>query len=253
MKKMLFILLTLLLSGCATQTLYTVSSEEYAQQVKTLGVLPVLIDVDSIHYDSRDDLVALLERSSAEVQQVLVDKLRKQGRYFDVRQVSADPQTVRTRLLAGQVSVGEAAATRLQYRFNPQGSSKLSDEAVVDALLVVIVHGITRQEKRWSSYSLQMEYLWDDYNSLLYTAAIVDPTGRVLWQLDMPTGDVLLRLDYPDFTEAYWNKTESVRIKPISLSGLQQTLKEPEAGLLVDKNMPKTFGQMIAQILRGVQ
>ena len=253
MKKILFVLLSLILSGCAANTLYTVSPEEYSQQVKTLGVLPVLIDVESIHYDSRDDLVALLERSSASVQQALTEKLRKQGRHFDVRPVVADPLSIRSRLLAGQTVVGEAAATRLNYSFSPQGSAELGEEAVVDALLVVVVHGIKRQEKRWSSYSLQMEYLWDNYSSLLYTAAIVDLTGRVLWQCDMPTGEVMLRLDYPDFTEAYWNRTESVRIKTITLSGLQRTLKEPEVGLLVDKEMPKPFSQMIEQVVRRLK
>jgi hypothetical protein len=253
MKKILFVLLFLLLFGCAANKTYKVSPEEYVKQVKTLGIVPVLIDVESIHYDSRDDLVALLERSSEAVQQTLVDKLRKQGRHFDVRPVAGEPREILSRLIAGQALLGEAASTRMKYSFNPQGSSQLSDESVVDAILVVVIHGVKRQEKRWSSYSLKIEYLRDNYSSLLYTAAIVDPAGRVLWQLDMPAGDVMLHLDYPDFVEAYWNRTESVRIKTITLSGLQRTLKEPEVGLLVDKEMSMPFGQMIEQVVRRLK
>ena len=249
MKKTLFLLFCLILSGCVTGTQYTVPPEEFRQQVKTLGVLPVLIDTESISYSSRDELVSLLSHSATAVQQQLVEKIRKEGRYFDVRPVEGDPQEMRARLLAGHATVGEAAATRLDYTFSPQASSELADEAVADAILVAVVHGIKRQEKRWGSHSLRMEYLKTDYSSLLYTAAIVDPTGRVLWQLNMPADEVMLRLDYPDFTEAYWNRNESVRIKTITLTGLRRTLQEPDAALLVDKQMPKPFSQMIDRIV----
>ncbi len=253
MRIALFIILSLFFSGCVANTAYTVTPAEYAQQVKTLGVLPVLIDVESIDYAKRDELFSVLERSSAAVQQALVDKLRKQGGHFDVRPVTGDPEAIRTRILAGKSTVGEAASTHLKYTFSSEGSAALADEAVADAILVVVVHGIKRQEKRWSSYSLQMEYLWGDFSSLLYTAAVVAPTGRVLWQLDMEPGEVLLSLDYADFTEAYWNRTDSVRIKSITLPGLQRTLKEPQGGLMVDKEIPKPFGQMIDQIVEGVK
>jgi hypothetical protein len=253
MRKTVFIILSLFLSGCVANTAYTVTPAEYAQQVKALGVLPVLIDAESIDYAARDELFSLLELSTAAVQQTLVDKLRKQGRHFDVRPVTGDPESIRTRILAGQSTVGETASTHLKYTFSSEGSAALADEAVADALLVVVVHGIKRQEKRWSSFSLQMDYLRGDYSSLLYTAAVVDPTGRVLWQFDMEPGEVLLPLDYADFTEAYWNHTDSVRIKPITLPGLQRTMKESQGGLMVDKEMPKPFGQMVDQIVGGMK
>lgn len=253
MKKLLFIFFCMFLSSCVTSKMYTVPPEEYAKQVKTLGVLPILVDIDSINYYSRDSLVSLLNLSTAAIQQRLVEKLRKQGRHFDVRPVEGDPQEIRTRLLAGQEIVGEGAATRLKYTFSPQGSSQLADEAVADAVMVVVVHGVKRQEKRWSAYSMRMEYLTADYSSLLYTASIVDPTGRVLWQLDMPPDEVLLRLDYPDFTEAYWNRSESVRIKSVSLTGLRRTLKEADTAMLVDKEIPKPFSQMIDRIVQQMK
>lgn len=249
MKKAVLIILCLLLSGCATSQMFTVPPEEFSQQVKTLGVLPILIDVETIDYYSQNELVALLHLYTTAVQESLVDKLRKQGRYFDVRPIEGDPQQIRTRLLAGHSMVGEAATSQREYTFIPQGSAEFADEAVADAVLVVVVHGINRQEKRWSSHSLRMEYLSADYSSLLYTAAIVDPTGRVLWNLHMPADEVMLRLDYPDFTEAYWNRNESVRIKSISLDGLRRTLQEPDSAMMVDKDMPRPFNQMIDRII----
>ncbi len=253
MKNFVYIICCLMLSGCVASKLYTVSPEEYKQQVKTLGVLPVLIDTESINYYSRDGLISLLNLSTPAIQQKLVDKLRKQGRHFDVRPLAGDPQEIRTRLLAGQEVIGEAAATKIRYSFSPQGSSQLADEAVADAVLVVVVHGIKRQEKRWSSYSMRLDYLTADYSSLLYTASIVDPTGRVLWQLSMAPDAVLLRLDYPDFTESYWNRAETIRIKSISLTGLRRTLREPDAAMLVDKNIPKPFSQMIDRIVQQMK
>ena len=253
MKKIALVLFCLLLSACVASKNYTVSPEEYNQQVKTLGVLPILIDTDSINYYSRDGLVSLLKLSTEAIQKRLVDKLRKQRSHFDVRAVAGDPQDISSRLLDGHTTVGEAATTRLEYAFSSQGSSELADEAVADAVLVVVVHGIKRPEKRWGSYSLKMEYLTADFSSLLYTASIIDPTGRVLWQLDMPADEVLLRLDYPDFIEAYWNRADTVRIKSISLTGLRRTLSEPDAAMLVDKNMPKPFSQMIDRIVQQMK
>lgn len=159
MRKTVFIILSLFLSGCVANTAYTVTPAEYAQQVKALGVLPVLIDAESIDYAARDELFSLLELSTAAVQQTLVDKLRKQGRHFDVRPVTGDPESIRTRILAGQSTVGETASTHLKYTFSSEGSAALADEAVADALLVVVVHGIKRQENvgalsvcRWIIY-----------------------------------------------------------------------------------------------------
>ena len=71
MKKISVILACLILSACVTSKMYTVSPEEYKQQVQTLGVLPVLIDIESINYYSRDGLVSLLNLSNAAIQQQL--------------------------------------------------------------------------------------------------------------------------------------------------------------------------------------
>ena len=68
----------------------------------------------------------------------------------------------------------------------------MADEAVADAVLVVVLYGIKREETRWSSYSLRMEKL---------LGLRLDPTLRVMGSprvglfCQLREGDVILRVD----------------------------------------------------------
>ena len=250
MKKILVVVICSLLVACAGLTGQKVSEEN--RRVRTLGVLPLLVDVESIDYANRDGLVALLEETSQDVDDWLIEELRKKGTYFDVRKIEGDGQFF-GQIVANRSVAGEDAASHHLYTFEPGGISGLTEAHLVDAVLVVIVNGIDRSEKRWSPHNTRMEYLTTNYRSLQYTAAVVAAPAEQLWTRKIPAGDFFLRLDYPDFTEAFWNRTDNVRVKEITLPGLQQTLAENETGLFVDSTRSKLYAAMVRELVGALK
>jgi hypothetical protein len=83
---------------------------------------------------------------------------------------------------------------------------------------------------------------------LLYTAAVVAAPAEQLWLRPIPPGDYFLRLDYPDFTEAFWNRTDEVQIKEISLAGLHRRLAEPEEGFFARTELSKKYNAMVRNL-----
>ena len=55
---------------------------------------------------------------------------------------------------------------------------------------------------------------------------------EIVWEYPSPPGREFLTLQYPDFDEAYYNKTDSVVIHNITVAGLRRTLQERVGGLL---------------------
>ena len=208
--------------------------------------------MESIDYSNRDGLVALLEETSQNLDDWLVEELRKKGEYFDIRKIEGGGQFF-GQIVASRTAAGEGAASHHLYAFDPDGIAGLIDAHLVDALLVVIVNGIDRPEKRWSPHSTRMEYLTTNYRSLQYTAAVVAAPAEQLWTRKIPAGDFFLRLDYPDFTEAFWNRTDNVRVKEITLPGLQQTLAESDAGLFVDTSRSKLYAAMVRELVGALK
>ena len=248
MRRILIIVLCLLFSGCAAT-----KSVEAEKRVKTLGVLPVLIDEETIDYSNSDGLVALLEESSQGVDEWLIDGLRKKGDYFDVRRIDLPPAQLYGQIVSGRNVVGEDAASHHTYSFDPAGVTALVDDHLVDAVLVVVVNGIKRHEKRWSPHSTRFEYLETDYRSLLYSAAVVAAPAEILWDRKPPAGDFFLRLDYPDFSEAFWNLTDEVHVKEISLPGLERRLAERDEGMFIKTTTPKVYDDLVRELVGALK
>ncbi len=247
MKKVLLVMCCSFLAACAGLSGPQAADED--RRVRTLGVLPVMVDVESIAYGNRDGLVAVLNETSREVDDWLIEELREKGDYFDVRKIEADNGSTFGRLVASRALAGEGPERHRVYSFEPDGVTGLIDAHLVDAVVVVVVYGIERPEKRWSLQSARMEYLEADYRSLQYSAAVVAAPAEKLWHRPIPAGDTFLRLDYPDFIEAYWNRTDNVRIKEISLPGLQRALTEEETGLFVKSARPKLYAEMVRELV----
>ncbi len=251
MKKLLPLLICMLLVACAGLT--GQQKVEENRRVRTLGILPVLVDVESIDYSNRDGLVALLEETSQDVDDWLIEELRSKGGYFDVRKIEVGGGEVFGQIVANRSVAGEGAARRHVYSFDPGGISGLVDAHLVDAVLVIVVNGVERSEKRWSPHSTRMEYLTTDYRSLQYTAAVVAAPAEQLWSRKISNGDFFLHLDYPDFSEAFWNRTDNVMVKEITLPGLQRTLAEQEAGLFVKRARSKLYAAMVRELVDALK
>lgn len=247
MKKIILIIVAFALAGC---TLLTGQKQPAPpRKVQTLGVLPVLVDAETINYSNRDGLIALLEETSRDVDEWLIEMLRDKGDYFDIRQIKSEGADLFSQLVAARVVEGEGAAMHYRYSFDPDRVSGLIQDRLVDGILVVIINGIERPEKRWRLDSTRLEYLQTEYRSLLYTAVVIAAPSDILWTRPVAASAHFLRLDYPDFTEAHWNMTKEVAVKEISLPGLERTLAELDTGLFIKTTIPRKYNQMILELV----
>jgi len=165
------VLLALFCAGCGGGY-YKVSPQEYEGRVKTLGVLPLLVDASStIGYPQRDELVTLLRRQSAEREDRLIEMLRRSHKYFDVRPVKGEPTELATRLLRGSTLATRGKFNYRQYRLDPTVLDELMRRNVVDALLVVVLNGVEQTARRWDR--IPNEYLEASYNNMRATAMVV--------------------------------------------------------------------------------
>ncbi|MBN1958522.1 MAG: hypothetical protein JXQ81_09235 [Desulfuromonadales bacterium] len=249
MKKLLFCCLPLILIfGCASGS-FQVSKKEYQTRVQVLGVLPLLVDAGSdINYPQKDLLFDLLARSAAGKHQSLVEQLKKKKGYFDVRPLSVSPELTALSLLSAG-SPHDESGRPLGYALDANTVAELARQNVVDALLVVVFSGAQVEETRRSRTML--ETLKTRYSDVLATAAVVDRNGQVLWQLSGADSFQALVLQYADFDEAYYNKTDLVQIKNISLAGIERVLEEvPDAE--GRRQLPKMYQELFAEIASGI-
>ena len=219
----------LLLSGCASG-LYKISKTQYHQQVQVLGVLPLMVDGDSTFTVAKhQEVVDLLRRHNSGTAARLITLLKKSKGYFDVRAVPGSPQALFSSLVRDHELLGSAESRHWHYDFDPAAVGRLAKDHAVDALLVVILNGVERSERRWDR--LHLNYLDATFNDVQATAYVVLPDGRVAWEDPSVADSAFLQLQYPDFDEAYYNKTDQVRIKDITPAGLDRTLAAPEQGV----------------------
>ncbi|WP_305043491.1 hypothetical protein [Geoalkalibacter sp.] len=244
------LILALLLGGCQKGT-YKIPREEFTQQVRTLGVMPILIDEGStVVHPQRAEVLSLLRRHSAGREDRLIQILRDTGPFFDVRLINQDPRQIFPRLVSPSTSSAEDA---LPYVFSPAAARQLAEDVVVDALLVVILHGRELVEKRWDRDRTRLNYLEAPYNNILALAVVIDRDGQVLWRLGSGPGDLFLALQYADFDEAFYNKADAVRLKFLTLEGVERTLAETPSGLLSRTGFPRLHGDLFDRIGRGLK
>jgi hypothetical protein len=247
MRHSLLLLLLLPLIGCTAGS-YKMSKDNYRQQVKTLGVVPLLVDDQStILHPNREAVLDLLTRQNAGKAPWLVEELRDRKGYFDVREISGDPRALFAQLVAGSTIGGEGEKRHRSYSFQPAAVNELCRRNAVDGILVVVMNGLVRPEKRWDRDKASLNFLQTDYNVILASAAVVLPSGVVAWDR---AGDAkpFLDLQYPDFDEAYFNATDSVRLRFISVEGLDRTLARRDQGLLFKSSLSQRYKELFSSL-----
>lgn len=246
MRFAILLLLVLFSLTACTNAAYQISPREYRQQVKTLGVLPVLVDGRSvIVHPQAEQIVRLLRRVAAGQSPQVVETLRAKKGYFDVRLIQEPPQLLAEKLL--RRGLVDARGLPLGFELDPQYLGELCRRAVVDGVLIMVLQGVQHQEKRWSRNTF--EYLTTDYNDIMATASVVTADGRRVWALDGASTALIQPLQYPDFDEAYYNRTEQVQLKFISYAGLEKSLIPPAAQ---DKQKipPETLPAWLEQVTK---
>lgn len=246
---LLSLLTALLLAGCGSH--YKIPKKEYQERVQTLGVLPILVDADStIMRPDRAEVLDLLRRMSSGRETRLIEILRQEKAYFDIRAVAGDPEALFSRLILNRALRGEGDKLYRRYQFSGQGAAELARENGVDALLVIVLNGVVRPEKRWDNPPTT--FLKTDYNSIQATTSVVLPSGELAWEYP-GSGEGFLGLQYPDFVEAKYNKTDQVKTKDITLVGLERTLVEREKALLGGTSFPFVYRLLFEEIASALK
>jgi hypothetical protein len=249
MKKMLFCgLLIIFLAGCGSGT-FQVPKKEYQTRVQVLGVLPLLVDTNStLNYPDRDNLFAILARSASGKHEFLVEALKEKKGYFDVRSLSVGSELTALSLLSAGSPHDESGWPQ-GYAFDAATLAEIARRNVLDAVLVVVFSGEKIEQTRRSRTKL--ETLTTHFSDIWATAAVIDRNGQTLWQLAGPESFLALQLQYADFDEAYYNKTDFVRVKNVTLSGVERALDETP-----DENgvapLPPMYKNLFAEIASGI-
>ncbi|MBW6511349.1 MAG: hypothetical protein K0A93_04415 [Desulfuromonadaceae bacterium] len=252
MRWMLIALLSsaLLLSGCA-EKFYKVSKDEYRVRVQTLGVLPLLIDTDSLKiYPEAGELAKVLMKNNLGKEARLVEMLRKVKGYFDIREIVGDPAALYQRLVT-RGAMNDREPFFRSYRFDPLVVRELADRNGVDGLLIIIVNGVTRGEKRWDRTNLS--YLHADFDMLLATAAVATVSGDVLWEFPGYATEPFLPLQYPNFDKAYYNLATRVDIEDISVDGINRLLTEPDRVIFGGTNYSRRYRELFDRLTSALK
>lgn len=249
MRKLFFYgLLSLLLAGCSWGK-YQIPKQDYQANVQVLGVLPLLIDTAAdFDYPQKEQLFDLLVRSAHGKHELLVERLRKKKGYFDVRPLAGNADLLALSLLSGENPRDDVGRPQ-GYRYNSQSVAELAQRNVVDALLVVVFSGARIEETRRSRTLI--ESLKTNYSDIMATAAVIDRSGKVLWELTGKDAFRAVLLQYADFDEAHYNRTDLVRVKNISVAGIEAFLDENPAAE-GEKPLPKMYAELFARIVSGI-
>lgn len=225
MKRIVLVAVILLfLSACSSGT-YNIPRNEYQSRVQVLGVVPILVDNRPLNYPHSAEVYHLLKTSAQNKHYRLTEQLRAKKGYFDVRPLDINPDMTALSLLSGGGTYDDSGRP-LGYQFDAPTVSALARQNVVDALLIVVFSGEQIEENRRSRTKL--ESLRTTYSSIQATARVVDRDGKILWELTGADSYVAVNLQYPDFDEAHFNRTNQVHVKDISIDGATRFITDGE-------------------------
>jgi hypothetical protein len=224
------------LCGCA-QNYYNIPRDAYEKKVRVLGVAPIMVDAGSdIRHPEKDALVNLVKEANRAGEKELVARLKANGGYFSVGLLGEDPDQLFARLFSRRERREDAGIVYNKYFYKAPELKELLAKNTLDAVMLVVVSGLTRPDKVYSSNFFS--YLQSDYDYLVMSAQILDADGNVLWEypnfrrrsLSFPA---FFALQYPDFDEARANATDLIDVKFKSIPGITRAFNQTEASELV--------------------
>ncbi len=246
-------LMTLLLAtfGCA-QNYYNVPRESFEKKVRVIGVAPIFVDADSdIRLPDKDALVNVVRDTNGKNGRALVSLLREKGGFFAVRPLADDPDKLFSELFFRRERRDDAGIVYNKYFFKGDALRNLITKNNLDAVMVVVVSGLTNRDKIFSSNLFS--YLESDYNRLTVTAQILDTDGVVLWEYPNfrqrhLSYSPLLVLQYPDFDEAKANESDNVEVKFKTIPGITRAFDNSTDinGIKVSRLYKSIFNDMMS-------
>jgi len=254
MKRLLLLFpLVLMTLGCAANY-FNVPKENFADKVKVLGVVPIIVDANSdIKYPQKELLTTLLAELNRKYEQQFVRKLKATGNFYTVALMDGDPQTIFTRLLYRSEKRDDATIQYNKFFWKNDELRSYLQKNNLDAVMLIVVSGITRSDKIYSSTLLSS--LTSDYNYLIMTAQIVDANGTILWEYPnfrrrLLTYYPLINLQYPDFSEAEANLAAKPDVKFKTFEGIKRALEQKRKDMLLRETQePEIYGKQFDEML----
>jgi hypothetical protein len=251
---LVFTLLATLISGCS-QNHFNVPADNFADKVRVLGIVPIIVDADSdIKHPQKDQLISLVTETNRKYEQQLVRKLRASGNFYTVALLDGDPQNIFGKLSARREKRDDAAILYNKYFWKNDELRSYIQKNNLDAVMLLVVSGLTRSDKE-ISYG-QFKSLTTDYNYLSLTAQILDANGAILWEYPnfrqrFPSYNPLINLEYPDFNEAEANLTTNVIVKFKTIEGIRRTLDQKSKDLLLRETQEsEVYGKQFDEIVK---
>ena len=241
------------LCGCA-QNYYNIPRDAYEKKVRVLGVAPIMVDAGSdLRHPEKEALVGLVRDANHKAEKELVARLKAKGGYFSVGLLDEDADQFFSRLFSRRERRDDAGVIYNKYFYKTTELKELLAKNTLDAVMFVVVSGLTRPDKIYSCNFLS--YLESDYNYLVMSAQILDAEGNILWEypnfrrrtLSFPA---LLPLQYPDFDEAAANSTDVIDVKFKSIPGITRAFNKTEESELVrGLRYPTLYGTVFADMV----
>jgi hypothetical protein len=232
---LLGLLLLPLLGGCA-HNYYNLPQDTVAEKVKVLGMVPIIVDTDSdIRHPQREELITLLTNLNRSFERDLLRLVKNTDSFYTVTLLDADPKAVFSSTLFRRERRDDAGIQYNKYFWKEEALADFMRKNSLDAVMFVIVSGITRPDKISSSNLL--DSLTTDYNFLIMTAQIVDAKATILWEYPnfrqrTLSYNPLMNLQYPDFDEAKANMSPRVQVKFKTLEGIRRSFEKRRLDLL---------------------
>ena len=257
MKRLLLLPLLILSFGCA-QNHFNVPTENFADKVKVLGVAPIIVDADSdIKFPQKDQLLSLLADMNRKYEQQFVRKLKATGNFYTVALLDGDPQRIFSNLFFRSEKRDDATIQYNKYFWKNGELRDFIQKNNLDAVMLVVVNGISRNEKIFSSNLLTS--MASDYNYLIMSAQILDANGTILWEYPNFRSRILthypmINLQYPDFSEAEANLSAAANVKFKTLDGVKLTLEQKRKDMLLRETQESiVYGKQFDEILSFIK
>ena len=248
---LLFVTGTML--GCARNH-FNVPAENFADKVKILGVAPIFLDTDSdINYPQKDLLIPLISDLNRKYEPLLIAKLRSTGDFYAVTQLTDEPRQLLSSLVARREKRDDAGIQYNKYFWKNDAIGGYIKKNRLDAVMVIVVSGLTKNSKIYSSNLLTS--LETDFNFLTMTAQILAPDGTVLWEYPNFRGRLLTyyqlaNLQYADFSESEANLSQKTALRFKSLDGIRRTLEQKKSDWLFQETQePEVYGRLFDEMI----
>jgi hypothetical protein len=247
------LLISSMLSGC-THNHFNIPTENFAEKIKVLGVIPIIVDADSdIRHPQKEQLVQIVTDINRKYEQQFVRKLKATGNFYAVALMDTDPQRFLANFMFRREKRDDATVQYSKYFWKNDELRDYLKRNNLDAIMLIVISGLTKNDKIYSSNLLSS--LASDYNFLTMTAQILDPNATILWEYPnfrrrFLTYYPLINLQYPDFSEADANLSGKTNLKFKTLEGIQRSLDLKRKDLLLRETQEndlygKQFNEML--------